>query len=244
MNERLIAWARGRRSRPGLLVRAKCGTSEPGDVALAEALARELAAAPVAPGLAAAAWRTIELMDLANGHEARLADLQQVLMSQVVEPLPLRLPSGAIILEANAAGVAAETLALRALTKGGRASAPPIRARLDELARRGPGMEGTVRRASALHGIAADAVHYPAAVDRLVAGLVAMQRRDGSWGSDPLFHVAQALLAVEHPDATRALRRGTGVLAETQREDGGFESEERSWIACRWLQRTGGQVDR
>ncbi|HET7043028.1 MAG TPA: hypothetical protein VFI13_13505, partial [Gemmatimonadales bacterium] len=133
-----------------------------------------------------------------------------------------------------------EALALRALSKAHRTADPRVRARLDALARRGPDLEGATRRASALHGLAADAVHYPAAIDRLVTGLAALQRHDGSWGEHELFHVAQALLAVEHADAERALRRGAEALARAQQEDGGFGSEERSWIACRWL----GKVDR
>ena len=244
MNDRLIAWARGRRSRPGLLIRAKLGTSEPGDASLAGALAEELGAAPVAPGLAAAAWRLIELMDLGPVPPEWVESVLSLLRAERPPVLPLRLPSGVVIVEPDAATIAGTALALRALTKAHRATDPAVRAALDDLARRGPGMEGAVRRASALHGIAADHAHYPAAIDRLVAGLAAMQRHDGGWGDGELFHVAQALLAVEHPDADRALRRGAGALADAQEEDGGFGSEERSWIACRWLGRLGGQASR
>jgi len=143
-------------------------------------------------------------------------------------------------MEVDAALLAGEALALRALTKGHRHELPPVRARLDALARHGPGLDGATRRASALHGIAADAVHYPTAVAKLVTELAAVQKKDGSWGEHDLFHVGQALLAVEHPDATRALTRGAKALARSQREDGGFGSEERSWIACRWISRVGG----
>ena len=234
MNARLLAWARGRRSRPGLLVRAKCGIAEPGDGTLAAELARALDHAPVPAGLAAAAWRTIDLMDLGPVAPARVESLLALLEAPPMERLPLTLPSGAVLTDAETAALAGEALALRALTKAHRAADPRVRGRLDELARRGPGMEGATRRASALHGIAADAVHHPAAVDRLVAGLAALQRHDGGWGEHELFHVAQALLAVEHPDAERALRRGAEALARAQQDDGGFGSEERSWIACRW----------
>ena len=243
MKAALLAWARGRRSRPGLLVRAKFGVAEPGDGTLAAELARALDHAPVPEGLAAAAWRTIELMDLGPVVPARIEALLTLLEAPSPERLPLTLPSGAVVTDADRAALAGEALALRALTKAHRAADPRVRSRLDDLARRGPGLEGATRRASALHGIAADAVHHPSAVDRLVDGLVAMQRHDGGWGSHELFHVAQALLAVEHPDAERALRRGIEALARAQQEDGGFGSEERSWIACRWLQRTGGQAD-
>ena len=136
-----------------------------------------------------------------------------------------------------AAALAGEALALRALTKGKRLRV--IRDRLDDLARRGPGLDGATMRASALHGIAADAVHYPTAVAKLATELAAVQHPDGSWSGADLWHVAQALLAVEHTDATRALRRGAEALAAAQQEDGGFGSDERSWIACRWLQRIG-----
>lgn len=240
MKERLLTWARGRRSRPGLLVRARLDIPEPGDAALAAALVHELETAAVAPGVAAAAWRLIELMDLGPAPAARVDALLALLTAGTREPVPLTLPSGAVAAEAEVATIAATALALRALTKSHRADAPGVRPALDDLARRGPGMEGGLRRASALHGIAADQVHYPAAIDRLVAGLAAMQRHDGGWGEGELFHVAQALLAVEHPDADRALRRGAGALADAQREDGGFGSEERSWIACRWMVRVGG----
>lgn len=240
MNDRLITWARGRRSRPGLLIRAKLGVPEPGDASLAGALALELGTAPVTPGLAAAAWRLIELMDLGPTPPERVDAVLALLLAETPPVLPLTLPSGAVIAEADAATIAGTALALRALTKAHRTAQPTVRAALDDLARRGPGMEGALRRASALHGIAADQVHHPAAVDRLVAGLAAMQRHDGGWGEGELFHVAQALLAVEHPDADRALRRGAGALADTQQPDGGFGSEERSWIACRWLLRVGG----
>ena len=240
MNGALIAWARGRRSRPGLLIRARSGTAEPGDAGLAAALALEIATGPAGADLATQAWRTIELLDLGPVASGRSDALLALLMAPPAPPLPLILPTGAVLHDAGAAALAGEALALRALTKGHRADEPPVRARLDGLARRGPGMEGATRRASALHGIAADAVHYPAAIDRLVAGLAAMQRHDGSWGEDDFFHVGQALLAVDHADADRALRRSRDTLAEMQQQDGGFGSEERSWIACRWLGRVGG----
>lgn len=240
MNGALIDWARGRRTRPGLLIRARCHVAEPGDAALALSLGTELARAPAGPGLAGAAWRVIELMDLGPVAPERFDALITLLEAAPGGPLPLTLPSGAVLTAPDAARVAGEALALRALIKGHRTDDPRVRGRLDELARRGPGMEGATRRASALHGIAADQVHYPAAVDRLVAGLGAMQRPDGGWGEDELFHVAQALLAVEHPDADRALRRGAEALMRAQQEDGGFGTEERSWIAFRWLARVGG----
>lgn len=240
MIERLADWARGRPSRPALLIRDALGAAEPDDPALRLVLATELDALPVAPHLAALAWRAIELMDLAPPDETRLDALTEALTTAPAPELPLVLPSGARITDADTAVLAGEALALRALTKGHRASDAPIRARLDDLARRGPGLSGVIRRASALHGIAADAVHYPTAVETLAEALGGVQHSDGSWGEDDLFHVAQALLAVEHPAAGRALRKGLKALAKEQRPDGSFGAEERCWIACRWLVRIGG----
>lgn len=213
---------------------------EPGDGALRESLAHELRRAPVIAGLAAAAWRLIEIMDLAEPEGSRVADLESRLAEGGAEVLPLILPSGAVASEGTTAKLAGEALALRALTKGGAADHPLVRERLDDMARRGPGQDGTLRRASALHGIAADHAHYPAAIDRLVAGIAGMQHHDGSWGEGDLFHVGQALLAVEHPTATEALGRAVVQLRRWQQEDGGFGGEERSWIACRWVARVGG----
>lgn len=240
MIERLADWARGRPSRPALLIRAALGASEADDPALRLVLATELEALPVAPHLAALAWRAIELMDLAPPDETRLDALTAALAEAPATELPLVLPSGARITDAETAQVAGEALALRALTKGHRSADAPIRARLDALARRGPGLHGVTRRASALHGIAADQVHYPTAVERLTEALGQVQHSDGSWGEDDLFHVGQALLAVEHPAAARALQKGLQALATEQRPDGSFGAEERSWIACRWLVRVGG----
>lgn len=217
---------------------------EPGDGPLRDQVARDLMRAPVAAGLAAAAWRLIEIMDLAEPEGSRVADLESGLAEGAAETLPLVLPSGAVASDAATARVAAEALALRALTKGGTADHPLVRERLDDLARRGPGQDGVFRRASALHGIAADHAHYPAAIDRLVTGIAGMQHHDGSWGEGDLFHVGQALLAVEHPVAAQALGRAIAPLRRWQQEDGGFGGEERSWIACRWWERTGRQSDR
>lgn len=239
MIEGLQTWARGRRSRPGLLVRARLGIAEPEDAALREALTRDLMQAPTPPGLAAAAWRLIEIMDLAAPEESRVTGLESQLAQRIGETLPLVLPSGAVASDATTAALAGEALALRALTKAGAAAHPVVRDRLDEMARRGPGQEGALRRASALHGIAADQVHHPAAIDRLVTGLAGLQHHDGSWGEGDLFHVGQALLSVEHPMATEALGRAVVQLRRWQQADGGFGGEERSWIACRWAGRWG-----
>ena len=240
MIERLADWARGRPSRPALLIRDALGAVEPDDPALRLVLATELDALPVAPHLAALAWRAIELMDLAPPDDARLDALTEALTTAPAPELPLILPSGARITDAETAAFAGEALALRALTKGHRAGDAAIRTRLDDWARRGPGQSGVLRRASALHGIAADAVHHPTAVDALTEALAGAQHSDGSWGDDDLFHVAQALLAVEHPAAGRALKKGLKALEREQRPDGSFGAEERSWIACRWLVRVGG----
>jgi hypothetical protein len=237
--ERLADWARGRPSRPALLIRAALGATEPDDPALRLVLATELDALSVAPHLTALAWRAIELMDLAPPDEGRLDALTTALTEAPAAELPLLLPNGARITDAETAQIAGEALALRALTKGHRGGDAPIRARLDDLARRGPGSSGVTRRASALHGIAADAVHYPTAVETLAEALAGVQHSDGSWGGDELFHVGQALLAVEHPIAGRALKRGLKALEAQQRADGSFGTEERSWIACRWLVRVG-----
>jgi hypothetical protein len=244
VNQRLAEWAQGRRTRPALLVRAMLGTAEPGDADLKSALFASLAAAPCAPELVALTWRAIELMDLGPVPEARIDALVTALATPAPPMLPLLMPSGAMIMDVDAALLAEEALALRALTKAHRHDLPQVRARLDAMARHGPGLDGATRRASALHGIAADAVHYPTAVAKLVTELAAAQKKDGTWGEHDLFHVGQALLAVEHPEAERALRRGAKALEARQGQDGGFGSEERSWIACRWLVRTGRQVDR
>ena len=240
MIPRLLAWARVRSGRPALLIRAKLGASAPDDPARTATLHAALLATPRPSSVAAAAWRAILLMDLGEVPGAELEHLDGLLEVGLPETLPLVLPSGAVIEDAESAAVASEALALRALTKGGRKGLPGVRTRLDRMARLGPGLEGVTRRASALHGIAADAVHYPTAVAKLCTELAGVQRSDGTWGEDDLFHVGQALLAVEHPDATRALRRGAEALAPLQEADGGFGSDERSWIACRWALRVGG----
>lgn len=240
MIRRLGQWAEGRRSRPALLVRTLLERSEPGDPELRTALASTLTSAPCAPDIVALGWRAIELMDLGGAVDDRIAGLIDALGAPPLPQLPLLLPTGAIIVDPDAANLAGEALALRALTKAHHQNDPLVRRRLDELARRGPGMDGPTRRASALHGIAADAVHYPTAATKLVQALAAAQRSDGSWGEHDLFHLGQALLAVEHPEATRALQRGAEALGGRQGPDGGFGSEERSWIACRWLRRVGG----
>ena len=72
MNQRLADGARGRRTRPALLVRAMLGTTEAGDAELKATLAAALAAAPCAPELSALAWRAIELMDLGPAPDARI----------------------------------------------------------------------------------------------------------------------------------------------------------------------------
>lgn len=240
MIEQLATWARGRRSRPALLTRAMLGTAEPDDAALHGSLAASLAAAPCAPELVPQAWRVIELMDVGVVADDRIDALADALFDPPLPQLPLLLPTGAIVVDTDAAMLAGEALALRALTKGHRHEVPAIRRQLDDLARRGPGLDGATRRASALHGIAADAVHSPTAIAKLAKELAATQRNDGTWGEHHLFHVAQALLAVEHANADQALRKGLDALAARQEEDGGFGSEERSWIACRWLTRVGG----
>jgi len=235
--ERLQQWTLGRPSRPALLMRAMLGIVEPGDAALTRQLAATLDSAPVGPGLAAHAWRLIELMDVGPAPRDRVESLLTLLTSSPAPTLPLVLPTGAVIADPVSAALAGEALALRALTKARRQGDRIVRDRLDALARRGPGMEGVTRRASALHGLAADAVHHPMAVTKLTAELARAQHADGKWTDVDPFHVGQALLSVEGADADRALRRGAGALAKEQKEDGGFGSEERSWIACRWLLR-------
>ena len=240
MNQRLAEWARERRTRPALLVRTMLGTAESGDAELQETLAGALAAAPCAPELVALAWRAIELMDLGPVPHDRIDALLAALEAPAPPMLPLLMPTGAMIMDVDAALLAEEALALRALTKAHRHELSTVRTRLDAMARHGPGLDGATRRASALHGIAADGVHYPTAVAKLVTELAAAQKKDGSWGEHDLFHVGQSLLAVEHPEAERALRRGANALGARQGSDGGFGSEERSWIACRWEKRVGG----
>jgi hypothetical protein len=238
--ERLGKWAAERPGRPALLIRRALKRAETSDERTAAELYEQLNHASSLPAdRAGIAWRAIELMDLGPPPAWILDTLAGSLVHPMIVVVPLHHPSGAVIEDAATAEVASDALLLRALTKGHQ-DAPLLRIKLDDLARRGPGFTGAVARASALHGIAADAVHYPTAVDRLVTELASMQHRDGGWGNAELFHIAQALLAVEHPDATRALRRGAEALAKEQREDGGFGGEERSWIACRWALRVGG----
>jgi hypothetical protein len=235
----LTAWAAGRRSRAALLTRRFLGAPDPGDEALARALAAEIRAAPPAT-LAAEAWRLIELMDLGPVPED-LADALIAVIEQSAAPaLPLLLPTGTSIGDAESARIAGEALALRALTKARRQDDPRVRGRLDDLARRGPDLDGVTRRASALHGLAADAVHYPHAVARLVDELARAQRPDGGWGEAGVFHVAQALLSVERASATDALRRALPQLEGVRGTEGGYGSDERSWIAARWIRRVGG----
>jgi len=235
--ERLKQWTLGRQSRPALLMRAMLGITEAGDGELTRQLAASLSAAPVGPGLAAQAWRLIELMDVGPAPRDRVEGLLTLLHSFPAPNLPLVMPTGAVIADPVSAALAGEALALRALTKARRHRDRAVRDRLDALARRGPDMEGVTRRASALHGLAADAVHHPLAVARLTAEIARAQHADGKWTDIDPFHVGQALLSVEGADAERALRRGARALAKEQREDGGFGSEERSWIACRWALR-------
>lgn len=237
MIEQLGAWARERPGRPALLIRRALHRALPGDPAAAIALYEQLDhASRLSADRAGIAWRAIELMDLGPAPDRILDVLAGALVHPITMIVPLHLPSGAVVEDRATAEIASDALLLRALTKGHR-DTPLLRARLDDLARRGPGLVGVMARASALHGIAADAVHYPVAVARLVGGLASAQGQDGTWPGADLFHVGQALLAVEHPEATRALRRGAEALAREQREDGGFGREERSWIACRWLLR-------
>jgi len=216
------------------------GTPDAGDEALAQVLAQEIRARVESPHLAARAWQLIELMDLGPIPEELADALAGALALPAAPTLPLTLPTGTMIDDAESARLAGEALALRALTKARRQDDPRVRGRLDDLARRGPDLEGVTRRASALHGLAMDAVHYPHATTRLVDELVRAQRQDGGWGEAGVFHVAQALLSVEHPGAGHALGRATGLLLAHQMEDGGFGSDERSWIAVRWLRRVGG----
>jgi hypothetical protein len=95
------------------------------------------------------------------------------------------------------------------------------------------------RRASALHGLAMDAAHYPHPVSRLVDELGRAQRSDGGWGEIDAFHVVQALLSVEHAGTTAALKRARPMLEQARDREGGFGSDERSWVACRWIRRAG-----
>ena len=62
MNRRLAEWARGRRTRPALLVRACLGTVETGDAVLKRELFDKLSLAPCAPELVALAWRATDHM--------------------------------------------------------------------------------------------------------------------------------------------------------------------------------------
>lgn len=234
----LERWARGRRSRAALLTRRMLGVPDPGDEALTVGLAAEIRATKPS-SLAARAWQLIELMDLGPAP----ADLTDALVDAITEaatsPLPLVLPTGASTDDPESARLAGEALALRALTKARRTTDPRVRARLDDLARRGPDVEGVFRRASALHGLAMDAAHYPHPTSRLVEEIGRAQKEDGGWGEVELFHVAQALLSVEHEKAGRALERAAGLLLSHRAADGGFGTDERSWIACRWLRRVG-----
>lgn len=242
MTTALAAWAAGRPSRAALLTRRFLGVPDPGDEGLAGALAVEIRNARPAT-LAAEAWRLIELMDLGPVPE-ELADALIVALQMGAAPsLPLLLPTGASIGDAESAKVAGEALAIRALTKAHRQDDPRVRGRLDELARRGPDFDGVTRRASALHGLAADAVHYPHATARLVDELARAQHPDGGWGETGVFHVAQALLSVEHAVATTTLRRALPQLEMVREGNGGYGSDERGWIAARWLRRAG-QGDR
>lgn len=242
MTTTLKAWAAGRRSRAALLTRRFLGAPDQGDDALAPALAVEIRAHRPAT-LAAQAWQLIELMDLGPVPEDLADALVEELEKSAPPPLPLLLPTGTSIDDAESARIAGEALALRALTKAHRQDDPRVRGRLDDLARRGPDLDGVTRRASALHGLAMDAVHYPHATSRLVDELARAQRPDGGWGETGVFHVAQALLSVEHPRATEALRRALPHLEVVRGADGGYGSDERSWIAARWVRRAG-QLDR
>ncbi|HEU4569312.1 MAG TPA: hypothetical protein VFS07_01935 [Gemmatimonadales bacterium] len=239
MRDRLAAWCAAGTSRPALLARRALGTALPGDDALSTALHAALASASLPTTLAALAWRCIELMDLGPPPEGPLDRLETLLAAGAPAPLPLALPSGEVVTDAATAEVAASALALRALTKAHRTDHPEVRRALDALARRGPAVHGVVARASALHGIAADAVHYPTAVHRLVDELVAAQRADGGWGEAELFHVAQALLAVEHAGADRALGRGLAALAVRLATAVPPPTDEQRWIATRWVLRAG-----
>ena len=238
MTTRLTAWAAGRRSRAALLTRRFLGVPDQGDEALAQALAAEIGAERPAT-LAGGAWQLIELMDLGPLPEALADGLVGEIEKSAAPPLPLLLPTGTRIADVESARIAGEALALRALTKAHRQDDPRVRGRLDTLARRGPDFDGVTRRASALHGLAADAVHYPHATTRLVDELARAQRPDGGWGEAGAFHVVQALLSVEHAEATEALRRALPQLEAVRGADGGYGSDERGWIAARWLRRSG-----
>jgi hypothetical protein len=236
--EKLATWARERPGRPALLIRRALKRAGPSDEGTAAELYRVHLRRPLPATTLELAWWCIEAMDLGPIPDAGVTKLlQHFHQHEFGAEGPVVLPSGAVVDDPMLRNVAGKALALRALTKAHLTSDPAVRRELDEMARRGPGLHGVMERASALHGIAADAVHYPLPVARLVGELANVQRQDGSWLDADLFHVAQALLAVEHPDATRALRRGAEALATEQREDGGFGSEERSWIACRWALR-------
>ena len=238
MTTTLTSWAAGRRSRAALLTRRFLGAPDPGDEVLAQGLAAEIGAARPAT-LAGGAWQLIELMDLGPVPEELADALVASLETTPAPTLPLLLPTGTAIADVESARIAGEALALRALTKARRQDDPRVRSKLDALARRGPDFDGVMRRASALHGLAADAVHYPHAVARLVDELARAQRPDGGWGETGVFHVVQALLSVEHPGATEALRRALPHLDAVRGADGGYGSDERGWIAARWLRRSG-----
>jgi hypothetical protein len=225
-------------TRAALLTRRFLGAPDPGDDALARTLAAEIRATRPAT-LAAQAWQLIELMDLGPVPDDLTEPLLLALTTSAPPPLPLILPTGTAIGDAAAARLAGEALALRALTKARRQDDPRVRERLDDLARRGPDLEGVTRRASALHGLAADAVHYPHPTARLVEELGRAQRPDGGWGETGVFHVAQALLSVEHAAATTALRHALPLLDAARDGTGGYGSDERGWIAARWLRRAG-----
>jgi hypothetical protein len=235
--EQLATWAAERPGRPALLIRRALKRAAPSDERTAAELHRAHLLRPLPATTLELAWWCIEAMDLGPVPEAGVGTLLSHLRKEIGANGPVILPSGARVHDPMLQRLAAKALTLRALTKAHHTSDPMLRAELDALARRGPGLQGAMERASALHGIAADAVHYPVPVARLVAELAGVQHQDGTWADADLFHVAQALLAVEHPDATRALRRGAEALAKEQREDGGFGSDERSWIACRWALR-------
>jgi hypothetical protein len=225
-------------TRAALLTRRFLGAPDPGDEALARTLAAEIRAARPAT-LAARAWQLIELMDLAPLPDDLVEPLTLALTSAAAPALPLLLPTGTAIEDPESARIAGEALALRALTKARRQDDPRVRERLDDLARRGPDFEGVTRRASALHGLAADAVHYPHATARLVDELARAQRPDGGWGETGVFHVAQALLSVERAAATAALRLALPQVDAARDGAGGYGSDERGWIAARWLRRAG-----
>jgi hypothetical protein len=235
--DKLATWARERPGRPALLIRRALKRAGPSDERTAAELYRAHLLRPLPATTLELAWWCIEAMDLGPVPDVGVRTLLHHLGQEIEADGPVVLPSGASVTDSALQSLAAKALTLRALTKAHHASDQVVRTELDALARRGPGLQGTMERASGLHGIAADAVHYPVPVARFVAELAGVQHQDGTWADADLFHVAQALLAVEHPDATRALRRGAEALAKEQRADGGFGNEERSWIACRWALR-------